>query len=640
MFFLNLTAGEFFVLLGTLGGFITMLYLLDRTKRRKVVATLRFWTAGKALEQQQSRRRMREPWSLILQLISLLLLLLAIGQLQLGSPARRGRDHVLLLDTSAWSAERAGQGTLLDEEKRQAARYLASLPVNDRVLVVRADSLTTPVTPFTSDHARLLKAIGESSAGYASFNAEQALAYARQAQISGAGQRGEIVYIGPKLIADQDSAQSTINNLRIISTPAGRDNCGIVSLSVKHPGEDTSAWQAFVTVKNYGDRFRTIQVRTQFAGTQFAPRRLAINPGETRSIEYNFVTNTAGELRVQLSPADALVSDDSAALYLPRDTPLRVAVYTSRPELLNPLLALNPRVNAKIFRPEEYGPKPAADVMILDRFSPNIEPEIPSLWIQPPVGRSPVPVKATISQPFVSTWNSQGQLTAGLRARELPVPEAEVFQTFEGDTPVASAAEGPIIVARPQRHDSPQLAAIGFDPFSGELRFRVTTPLLLANLLRWLRPEGFQRWEISARQVGAAALALERDEDPGTLQIQDEHGLAVPFTVRNHTLQLFVSRPSVIRISSEHQQRVLSLTLPDVAAYPWKVSASVEGIPPLHFGQSSLDLWKWLALAGALGLLIEWILFGPRTRRLKPQQSRRTPDNKPMREQEKELVSK
>ncbi len=140
MFFLNLTAGEFFTLLGALGGLITALYLLDRTKRKKVVSTLRFWTPALTAEEQQSRKRMREPWSLVLQLASLLLLLLAIAQLQWGTRARRGRDHVLLLDTSSWTAERMGAGTLLDHEKAVAERYLATLPARDRALLVRVDA--------------------------------------------------------------------------------------------------------------------------------------------------------------------------------------------------------------------------------------------------------------------------------------------------------------------------------------------------------------------------------------------------------------------------------------------------------------------------------------------------------------------
>ncbi|MBV8709901.1 MAG: BatA domain-containing protein, partial [Acidobacteriaceae bacterium] len=91
MFFLNLTAGEFLTLLSALGGVVTALYLLDRRVRKKTVSTLRFWPSATAVDEQQRRRRMQQPWSLILQLISLTLLLLAIAQLQWGSRVGRSR---------------------------------------------------------------------------------------------------------------------------------------------------------------------------------------------------------------------------------------------------------------------------------------------------------------------------------------------------------------------------------------------------------------------------------------------------------------------------------------------------------------------------------------------------------------------
>ena len=137
MFFLNLTAGEFFGLLAALGGAITALYLLDRTKRKKIVSTLRFWVDAGRVQDQRSRKRMREPWSLVLQLLGLLLLLLAAAQLQWGSRERRGRDHVLLVDTSAWSAQRLGTESLLDREKSLAAEcngYIEK-PINPETFV-------------------------------------------------------------------------------------------------------------------------------------------------------------------------------------------------------------------------------------------------------------------------------------------------------------------------------------------------------------------------------------------------------------------------------------------------------------------------------------------------------------------------
>ena len=65
--------------------------LLDRSRRKQVVSTLRFWVAAEQPAVAARRRRIQQPWSLLLQLISMGLLILAIAQLRLGSRAASGR---------------------------------------------------------------------------------------------------------------------------------------------------------------------------------------------------------------------------------------------------------------------------------------------------------------------------------------------------------------------------------------------------------------------------------------------------------------------------------------------------------------------------------------------------------------------
>ncbi len=203
MFFLNLTAAEFVTLLGALGGLITALYLLDRAKRRKTVSTLRFWVNAGFAEERQARRRMREPWSLILQLVSLLLLLLAVSRVQWGKRADSGHNHVVLVDTSSWSGAQSGEAgrtiNVLDLEKAQLRRYLAALPDKDRVMLVAADSLATPVTPFTEDRRRIENALADLTPGFSALNIGANLSFAQQAQSWSGGPAGEIVYAGPGL---------------------------------------------------------------------------------------------------------------------------------------------------------------------------------------------------------------------------------------------------------------------------------------------------------------------------------------------------------------------------------------------------------------------------------------------------------
>ena len=104
MYFLNLSLAQFLALFGSISVAMVLLYLLDRSRRKQMVATLRFWVAAEQPAVVKKRKRIQQPLSLILQLLSMLLLLLAIAQLRLGTPLATPRDHVLILDTSAWMA--------------------------------------------------------------------------------------------------------------------------------------------------------------------------------------------------------------------------------------------------------------------------------------------------------------------------------------------------------------------------------------------------------------------------------------------------------------------------------------------------------------------------------------------------------
>ena len=82
---------------------------------------------------------------------------------------RPGSDHILLLDRSAWSAQQQAdsQGPVLDEEKRLARRISeAAFRGRDRVLVARVSGIASPVTSFTSDRAKLLKAIDDTETDF------------------------------------------------------------------------------------------------------------------------------------------------------------------------------------------------------------------------------------------------------------------------------------------------------------------------------------------------------------------------------------------------------------------------------------------------------------------------------------------
>ena len=68
----------------------------------------------------------------------------------------------------------------------------------------------------------------------------------------------------------------------------------------------------------------------------------------------------------------------------------------------------------------------------------------------------------------------------------------------------------------------------------------------------------------------------------------------------------------IVRVIAGTQEFVYSLSLPEVAETKWEAPVKAKrGIP--RFGaaeSSSRDIWQWLAILGALGLLAEWLLYG------------------------------
>src|SRR5436305_10154658 len=182
MYFLNLSFLQFAAVFGSISAISVALYLLDRSRRKQVVSTLRFWVAAEEPTVAARRRRVQQPWSLLLQLISMALLLLAVSQLRIGTPAQLGRDHVIVLDTSAWMAGRSGARTLMDVARDRARQYLKALPARDRVMLVRADAMATPATAFEEDRAKVERAIDGTQPGATALNLDQALLFARHIQ--------------------------------------------------------------------------------------------------------------------------------------------------------------------------------------------------------------------------------------------------------------------------------------------------------------------------------------------------------------------------------------------------------------------------------------------------------------------------
>ncbi len=288
---------------------VVALYLLDRMRKHHTVATLRFFAAMERAPILKHRRKLQQPWSLLLQLISLLLLLLAIAQLRFGSPSRYSRDHVLILDSShAWMGARLGNARpYIDRARLAADRYVNALPPADRVMVVRAGVLAMPALRFESDRQKIHLAIDQTQPGSAPLNLQESLDFAVQAQKMQAQRPGEIVFVGAgRIPSDQAARLNPPANFRLIPIDGPTEHAGLRKVSVHRAMDDPDAWEVFIAAKNYGAVDRSVPVVVAFGGSPVATRRFDLKAGAEENINFRFKTRAAGWLETRLGvPGDA-----------------------------------------------------------------------------------------------------------------------------------------------------------------------------------------------------------------------------------------------------------------------------------------------------------------------------------------------
>ncbi len=542
------------------------------------------------------------------------LLILALAQVRFGTPALAGRDHVIVLDTSAWMAARSGNRTLMDVARQMARDYLRAVPARDRVMLVRADGLATPATPFEPDHRKVEAAILASQPGSTALNLDQALAFARHAQGQDGRTAGEIAFVGTGHTAERDPGMAAMpRNLRVLLVPDAIENSGLRKVGLRRSGADPDVWEIYVSAHNYGTRPRNVNLLLDYGPpnvetrTPAGSQALTLPPGGDAETTFQYRTAAAGILDVKMTPHDAFPADDQAELELPAQPHLSVTVYSDQSDLLRPVLSATPRLTAVYRKPSEYKVSDAG-LVILDRFIPPQRPTADSIWIAPPAEGSPIPVRNTVENVPFAHWDAGHPAAAGLRATDFKLEKASVYETAPGEA-IGDVAAGPVIAARAGK---PKIVVLGFHPALSPMRYELAWPLLFANLLRWVSPEIFLRSEIGGASVGTVKLQVEDGVTAKDVKVTTEDGSPVPFTLRDKTLNFFAGAPGSVRVLAGDHEYMYALTLPQLWDSRWDPPPNTHrGIPRFNAVLEHVsDWWPWLALLGGAGLLTEWMLYG------------------------------
>ncbi len=352
-------------------------------------------------------------------------------------------------------APNRNDATLMDLARANALGWLRAVPTADRVLVVRADALATPATAWETDRRNVARAILESQPGATALNLSQSLQFASQLQRGSGSVAGEIVYVGPGRISTHEANSLSLPNMpafRVLAIDDNIENSGLRSVNARRSATDTGAWDVLVRARNYGRRAKTVNITLNFANVPQGSRPLDLPPGEEREATFTVHTRAAGILEARLYPVDAFGADNYAALELPELRSLHVIVYSNQPDAVRPALSSDPRVVAEIRPTAKYNAQDKAGLTVLHYFRPPVMPQGNVLWIDPPVDQMAFPVKQNTNLLTGLKWTPDQPLTLGLRARDVQIEMASIFEPVPGRYAAGRSGQGPDH-ARPHSKD-------------------------------------------------------------------------------------------------------------------------------------------------------------------------------------------
>jgi Ca-activated chloride channel family protein len=589
---------------GSLAVPIVVLYLRRPSRRLLEFSSLLFWQ--KVLEREPHRKflgRLRNPLSLILQLVILLLLLLALARPQQVS-SHGQRSTVLVLDMRA----RMQAPGIFDEALLAAQDVVSRLGPQDEVAILAVEGTPRIISSFSSDGKELRRKLSSLEPSDAGGNLDEALVLAGRLLDAKPGER-RLIVIGDRTAAVPENAEQ-------ITVGKAADNLALLTLAQRPLPASPQSAELMVRLGNFSRDANSAELELSLDGKPFDLQRFPLGPGEQRDfsaiIPKEMLASGNGFLLARLTSSDALSFDNFARAVLPTGQQLRVLLVGEDDPFLENALKADPSIAVEILRPESWRSTLGAgfDVVVFDNWLPaDLASE--KLGSEPFLffGRTPFNLAGEqISPDFLEASESNSPLLWNVELRDIRLSKAERLTVpaegrWRASTPLRSAGEPMVLTLEDPQ--GARVVAVAFGVADSNFPLRVGFPLFVSNVIHWLA-ERRSRSEATVK-AGGTLFPKEGEEirkDPlPQLQAAGEAEPAVysqtPLTARKN---------GFYEVRGAEGTRWLAVNTSDAAESDLRTAKSENKVLPFTGSWGALQPWRWLALAALLLLVVEWCL--------------------------------
>jgi hypothetical protein len=609
---------------------IIIFYMLKLRRRDRSVSSSLLWR--RALLDRTANapwQRLRRNLLLLLQLLLLLLFALGLARPFFTSESPIEGNAVIVMDTSAsmGAADMEGGESRWARALEEANRLIDGLGPGSRMSIIAAGPHPAMAAAPTSDRDSLRAALRalQPSNGQGTMSSALTLAAGSARQMGGA----TVALISDGALIAGETLPVMPGPVLYVPVGGSTRNLGITAFSLR---DTPSGPEAFTSIFNSGKVTTTALLSVLVDGVLRDSRRIEVGPGADLGVTLDGLPldtrQAEAVLEGDVPGGDVLKADDRAWAVRRSVSDGGVLLVTAGNGFLEKALSLLPGLRVSRVLPDAYVPSDEYGLTVLDGALPQQLPA-GNLLLFAPTGSPLIAVSGTRELPVVGQVEVNDPLLRFVDLSDLHIASAVRMAVPDWARVLVRTTNGePLLVAG--ESEGRRVAAFAFDLHRSDLPLRVAFPILLANLIDWLRPTSqiSTHQGVRAGEVITVRLLPEADRIVVTLPgagneevtLRDWSGGEVQFVGTDrlgvYTLRQFAGDRQLGEAESfavNLFSREESMIAPrgDVGLIGSSPTAAVgEGRP--------VELWPWVLLGALLLLGLEWWVYNRAGRSLFP----------------------
>jgi len=509
MQWLGLSLLEASLLFGALALAIAALYLGQRNLPTLRVPYLPFWRDSQGGATGGRLRRIRSPFSLLLSLLIVLLLVLALADPHfVGEPP--ARTVVMLIDHSASMATRDERSTRLAAAKRAVLAQVAALRAKDHFVLLALADRTTALTRGHAEPAAVEAALGRLLPSNDQGDMEQGIRTALSL-LDGAA-RPELLLLSDGALRGIEPALSLLRahhevQAHQLSFGKTARNLAVTQLAARAYPLDKGHLELMVSVHNRGPAPERARLRVATGKTPLLDEELVLpaRSSVVRTIGDLVNAGDSVEAGIIADKPDLQPADDLLTATLPARRRTRVLASSHGNRYLEAALLLDDYLDVTWVEPGQPPPDADQDVAIFDGVLPTVPLSLPALFLAPfassPI--QPLPAQGERARPFFEQWDREHPLLRGLALGDVNMARAARTKPASDDAVLAHAAAALPLIVEGARSKQ-RFIALTFDVRESDLPLRAAWPLLVLRAIERLS---------SVEPTGPAAVRTSQHAD-------------------------------------------------------------------------------------------------------------------------------